>query len=1122
MSRAAPAHSALSTLTPQLSTAFFCLSLFLLALISPARAAPIDFNVPAQLAGDALLAFSQQANIEIVFSSDDLRQVRSNPLAGRRETEAALDLLLKNTGYVARRLSPGKYIVAPAPPSPGAIKGRLVTSDGTSARGARVAIIGTRLVTTTNGNGEFSFDSVPPGTHQLAITGRRFQPLQLTNVRAEAGNTLTLETQIIRLANETAQLQAVVVEARSAKLRPFDRNQASSAPRVAAGNLDLPRTQDDALPYVIYDREQIARSGTVNLNDFLQREVVDSDAATRPLDQTPGEANDRIAGSSNQQLRGYGSDETIVLLNGRRLPEIVTGTTATSNGKVVQQPDINFIPLSLVQRVEVLPVSASALYSGNPVGGVINIVLRPNADVTEVTTTYTNTLGHFDAPQSTVSLQHGRTLLDGKLHLRLSATFTTVEPATEAELGFVRAHLTAPATLSDSVYRATPNLRGVDLVPLFGPGTSPLTSVAPGADGSGGLAAFSNRQGRRSLDLFNSVGGLANFSASVDFPYGRRQKGSSFFGSVTYDLFPWLQLGADAITTHTVFNRGFNVFKGDLSLSATSPLNPFGQDLNVSLLETAPQLGETYSEAQLDFSSFVLGALIKLPADWRVSLDGQYGRNLTRYRGLAGVDSTRWQQLVDDGVYNPLRDTQAFGPPAAFYDRAVKYYGARGRFVTLGDYETVDAALRLTNQALLLPTGSSSVTVGGDYRLNHLAPYSGIARFGDGSLAGAPSPTLARTIERISVFGELQAPLLPARWLPSWISNIKTEIAARYVVSDSAQESNLAPTGGLKIDFAGGFSLRSTIATSNRLPPPTLSRAAPVPVTPGSGSGEISYVSVTDPLRGNEKNDFVVSSELINSNLRPESAVTRTIGLIFQRGQVHRIRTALDIADTRKSGEQSFLNASTIVGLESSFPGRVERAAPAAGESAGKIVSVLTGTFNLAYRHSQNWSGAVDYAWTECFGGRLDVYGRWLYFQRYELQLLPGSPTVDEIRFPDGAAPGLLRHRVNFGSSWSTPRFGFGWDGHYFHSRKLSPPERAVQGDSKIDPFWQFDAYTQTDLARFLPWKNSRFGLRGQLRVNNLFNEAPPRYAAESSGVGVQSYGDWRGRVYSISVTATF
>ena len=101
---------------------------------------------------------------------------------------------------------------------------------------------------------------------------------------------------------------------------------------------------------------------------------------------------------------------------------------------------MNFIPLSLVQQIEVLPISASALYSGNPVGGVINIVLRsglrPEAPVearmTEVTTTYTNALRRFDAPQSSISLLHSQTLLGGRLRLRLSASLTRTMPPTEA------------------------------------------------------------------------------------------------------------------------------------------------------------------------------------------------------------------------------------------------------------------------------------------------------------------------------------------------------------------------------------------------------------------------------------------------------------------------------------------------------------------------------------------------------------------------------------------------------------------------------------------------------------------------------------------------------------------
>ena len=111
---------------------------------------------------------------------------------------------------------------------------------------------------------------------------------------------------------------------------------------------------------------------------------------------------------------------------------------------------------------------------------------------------------------------------------------------------------------------------------------------------------------------------------------------------------------------------------------------------------------------------------------------------------------------------------------------------------------------------------------------------------------------------------------------------------------------------------------------------------------------------------------------------------------------------------------------------------------------------------------------------------------------------------------------------MNFGASWSRPQFGFGLDGRYFSSRILPEEQWSEQGDSRIKPYWQFDAFLQGDLGRLIPWKSNRYGLRGQLRVNNITGFDFPKYAGAASGVGVQPYGDWRGRTYSVSLTATF
>jgi len=1076
----------------------------LLAL--PVLATPVDFNVPAQPAARALLAFSQQARIEVLFSFDDLQSVPANQVVGRYEPEDALSRLLKNTGFAARRNLLGKFVVTRTTRATGSIEGRILNPAGEPTRGITVALAATRHKTETDENGHFDFPAVLPGTYRLFAGRAGYQPLEQPDVLVEAGHARVLEPLHLQAAHEVTELEPYLVKDRDDRLLIGEG--VGAAPRRATGNLDLPRTEDNALPFTIYTREQITRSGVVQLNEFFQRELLDGGASAPP--EQNGQTDSFVTGSSNLSLRGYEANETVVLVNGRRLPETITGRTGE-----LGPPDVNLIPLSLVQQVEVLPVSASALYSGNAVGGVINIVLRPEADGTEVRTTYTNTLGGFDAPQTSASLQHSRTLLGGKLRLRLNATFTQTSPAIESELGYQRARLTT--TPGGLLPRATPNIESSTLAPLFGPGTPAFTSVTPGAAGSGGLAAFSSRQGVRSTGAFDSPGGLATSFNSIDYPYGREQRRASYYASAVYDVLPWLQLGLDASYSHNVVHRGYDVFAGELNLAKTNTaLNPFDQDIVIALNETAPRLGQNYSEARLDSTSVVASALIKLPADWRVTLDSQYARNLAKYRGLVRADADRWQQLVDAGGYQPLRDTQVHGPPSEFYDRVLVYYGGPGRFVTLGDYDTLEGTVRVTNEALPLPTGVGTFNVGVDYRRNRLAPYIQEYRFADGTPASEIVHWSGRTLERISFFGELQAPLVPMRHLPRAIKSIETDLAVRYIISTQSNETNLAPTVGLKLDLLGGFSLRGSYTTSNRFPTPVMSR----PLSEGSGGGSGADPTLLfDPLRN--EHYAADSKVVINPSIRAEAAATQTAGVVWSHGKTHRFRVSLDFADTSKTNEIIGLAPQDVLNLESLFPDRVTRTTPVPSGPL-RVTTVLVGTINAAKRHSQNWNAAFDYAWNGLLGGTLELRGRWVWFQRYDRQLFPNSPVVDELSAPDGAAFGLLRHRLSFGTAWSNKNFGFGVDGHYLSSRILPAIEWPGQGSDRIKPYWQFDAYAQTDLTRWLPHRSDKFRLNAQLRVNNLSGFGFPKYANDASGSGVQPYGDWRGRTYSFSLTASF
>ena len=418
-----------------------------------------------------------------------------------------------------------------------------------------------------------------------------------------------------------------------------------------------------------------------------------------------------------------------------------------------------------------------------------------------------------------------------------------------------------------------------------------------------------------------------------------------------------------------------------------------------------------------------------------------------------------------------------------------------------------------------MPTGEAVFNLGADYRISSLAGFVAEQRFGDGALARASQEWDGRTIERISFFGELQAPLVPREVLPDWLRTIEGDVAMRYVMADTAAESNLAPTVALKIELAGGLTLRGSFTTSNRFPTPFMSSAVANGIDVGSGP---ELVQISDPRR---KESYDVEQRIVfNPDLRSESAVTQSAGLIFETGEKHRIRASLDFFDTSKTNEIVGFGATELINLENSFPDQIDRAPLEPGDphAVGKVTVIRSSAFNLARRHSQNWQGTLDYLRDDVFGGTFDLRGRLVYFSKFDRELFKDSPVIDEIRDPSGSAGGLLEYRATFGGGWSNEVLGLGLDGQYFHSRRLPQTEWATQGARTLDPFWQFDAYLQADLGHWLLPENSRLGLRGQVRVDNLLNEAYPFYALEPSGAGVQPYGDWRGRTYSLSITAEF
>ena len=162
---------------------------------------------------------------------------------------------------------------------------------------------GTTLTTRSDEQGDFALAGLPSGRHELVVTGEGYQPVRVENVEIEAGQLAWLPPQQLQRTGNLELLEPFVVQGRSVRMRPLDDSAALLGPRRATGNLDLPRTMNDALPYTIYTREQITRSGVVALNEFLQRVVLEGEAATQPPEQSGSfSLNEGFAGSSNLKL----------------------------------------------------------------------------------------------------------------------------------------------------------------------------------------------------------------------------------------------------------------------------------------------------------------------------------------------------------------------------------------------------------------------------------------------------------------------------------------------------------------------------------------------------------------------------------------------------------------------------------------------------------------------------------------------------------------------------------------------------------------------------------------------------------------------------------------------------
>ena len=141
-------------------------------------------------------------------------------------------------------------------------------------------------------------------------------------------------------------------------------------------------------------REDIEASGYATTQEILQ--AVPQNFGGGPNDATSGMsirngAGKNIGLGSSINLRGLGANSTLVLVNGVRPPlGGISGTFA----------DLSLLPSTALERIEVLPDGASALYGSDAVGGVVNLIFRDRFDGAEAKVRYGSADGDFSEVQA--------------------------------------------------------------------------------------------------------------------------------------------------------------------------------------------------------------------------------------------------------------------------------------------------------------------------------------------------------------------------------------------------------------------------------------------------------------------------------------------------------------------------------------------------------------------------------------------------------------------------------------------------------------------------------------------------------------------------------------------------
>jgi iron complex outermembrane recepter protein len=319
-----------------------CLSAVGLSVAQEASAAIRKHTeIPAEELGTALKALAKDRGFQVVFRSEVVGSARTHGARGDLTTPEALSQLLEGTNLVFSYLDEKTVTVMMREEvAPGA------------------AIVGHEVV------------SQPPSADTGVTQGEGSKKSGDSLRVAQAAPGQTAGTSTIGQQDEQAS-------------KKKEKKSEEELEQIIVTGTHIRGSANETAPTQVITREDIERSGYTTTQELVASipQNFSGGAAGATEDGIFGNGSLRYINVSNAtgvNLRGLGESSTLILINGHRMAPSAQGLFV----------DVSAIPLTAIDRVEVLTDGASAIYGADAVAGVVNFILRSNYSGQETRSSY--------------------------------------------------------------------------------------------------------------------------------------------------------------------------------------------------------------------------------------------------------------------------------------------------------------------------------------------------------------------------------------------------------------------------------------------------------------------------------------------------------------------------------------------------------------------------------------------------------------------------------------------------------------------------------------------------------------------------------------------------------------